>query len=208
MKRILILVSVLALQFSMGGLAIAADGDDSKPGLYLQGAFAGQAKTLNDIPGSIDDDFNASYGGSIAVGYFLTDFLALQGRLGFISDPFTATGRNDAFGSADPDVWQMQYTAGVKLYPFNLGGSAGGLLQPYAIGALGGQTLFASNDGFSDSSTAFLLELGGGLDLMFTDSLGVFGEVTYNYISWSSAFTSDDYSGNGMGWQIGVTYRF
>ncbi|MAI79070.1 MAG: hypothetical protein CL917_09020, partial [Deltaproteobacteria bacterium] len=45
MKRILILVSVLALQFSMGGLAIAADGDDSKPGLYLQGAFAGQAKT-------------------------------------------------------------------------------------------------------------------------------------------------------------------
>ena len=156
MKRILILVSVLALQFSMGGLALAADGDASKPGLYLQGAFAGQAKTFDDI----DPGADATYGGSLAVGYFLTDFLALQGRLGFITSPLDAPG---------VDSWQMQYTAGVKFYPFNLGGSAGGLLQPYAIGALGGQTLFASGGGNSDSTTAFLLELGGGLDLMFTD---------------------------------------
>ena len=202
MKRILILVSVLVLQFSMGGLALAADDDDSKPGLYLQGAFAGQAKTFDDIdPGS-----DATYGGSIAVGYFLTDFLALQGRLGFISDPFQS-----AFLVAGTDAWQMQYTAGVKLYPFNLGGSAGGLLQPYAIGALGGQTLFQSGQGtWTTGQTFFLLELGGGLDLMFTDNLGVFGEVTYNYLNLSENnwFQTQSYSGNGMGWQIGITYRF
>ena len=206
MKRILVLVSILALQFSMGGLALAADDDDSKPGLYLQGAFMGQAKTLDDIDPSVDSD--STYGGSLAVGYFLTDFLALQGRLGFMSSPVNL--------GPGVDSWMMTYTVGVKLYPFNLGGSAGGLLQPYAIAALGGQTWFASADvgsgtNLSDSETAFLLELGGGLDLMFTDNLGVFGEVTYNYLNYSTSDwwgPNESWSGNGVGYQIGITYRF
>ena len=184
----------------MGGLALAADGDDSKPGLYLQGAFAGQAKTFDDVP---DQIAHGTYGGSLAVGYFLTDFLAVQGRLGFISSPFDVPAVS---------MWQMQYTAGVKLYPFNLGGSAGGLLQPYGIAALGGQTRFQSGDDtWTTSETAFLLELGGGLDLMFTQNLGVFGEVTYNYLNYSDSVwwgENDSWSGNGMGWQIGITYRF
>ena len=199
MKRILILVSILVLQFSMGGLALAADGDDSKPGLYLQGAFAGQAKTFDDVP---DQIAHGTYGGSLAVGYFLTDFLAVQGRLGFISSPFDVPAVS---------MWQMQYTAGVKLYPFNLGGSAGGLLQPYGIAALGGQTLFQSgHDTLTSSETYLLVELGGGLDLMLSKSLGLFGEVTYNYLNHSKNnwWQADSYSGNGMGWQVGITYRF
>ena len=46
---------------------------------------------------------------------------------------------------------------------------------------------------------------------------GFFGEVTYDYLNFSSSSylgipieSSErrDWSGNGVGWQVGVTYRF
>ena len=229
MKRILILVSVLVLQFSMGGLAIAADGDDSKPGLYLQGAFAGQADTFSDMDNSRDSGKTA-YGGSLAVGYFITNWLAVQGRVGVISNPINLYDVDwpqwQCTGNASCSSLQLQYTAGVKIYPLSLlKQSASGLIQPYAIGSLGGQTQFVRVDNLptglgpwtTSSTTFFLLELGGGVDLMFTDNIGLFGEVTYNYLNFSSnnylgfpvpPDERKDWSGNGVGWQLGITYRF
>jgi len=227
MKRNLLLVSVLALHFSVGGLAIAAE--KSKPGLYLQGAFTGQADTFSDMDSSRESGKTA-YGGSIAVGYFITDWLAVQGRVGIISNPVDLydvdwTGWQCG-GVTTCSSWQMQYTAGVKVYPLSLlTQGASGLIQPYAIGALGGQTQFVRTDNLpaglnawtTSSSTYFLLEVGGGVDLMFTSNIGLFGEVTYDYLNFSNdswlgfpipADERRDWSGNGVGWQVGITYRF
>lgn len=197
MKRIITIISVVLLQTMVVAPTFA--------GGYIQGAFAGQADTFKDIDPA-DLSSQTAYGGSLAGGYFFTDWLAVQARLGFLDSPADLSGTGIS-------GWQMMYTGGVKIYPFNLGGS-GGLLQPYGIAALGGQTLFFSSDiagiSFGDSKTAFLLELGGGLDLMFGDHFGLFGEVTYNYVHFSDVdLTNDDsWSGNGVGWQIGVTFRF
>ena len=195
MKRIAILVSVLLLQLSAVGAA-TADGDSS-PGLYVQGAFAMQASTgdVKDALESAGSDANF-YGGSLALGYFVTDWMAVQARLQFLSGP----------SDGAIDTWNMLYSGAVKVYPFNLGGGAGGLLQPYGIFGIGGQTLFASDSGVDGSQTAFLLEVGGGLDLMLSNHLGVFGEVTYEYLNDSSYGFSD--STNAVGVNIGVTYRF
>ena len=195
MKRIAILVSVLLLQLSAVGAA-SADGESS-PGLYVQGAFAMQASTgdVKDALESAGSDANF-YGGSLALGYFVTDWMAVQARLQFLSGP----------SDGAIDTWNMLYSGAVKVYPFNLGGGAGGLLQPYGIFGIGGQTLFASDSGVDGSQTAFLLEVGGGLDLMLSNHLGVFGEVTYEYLNDSSYGFSD--STNAVGVNIGVTYRF
>ena len=203
MKRIAILVSVLLLQLSAVGAA-TADGDSS-PGLYVQGAFAMQATTgdVKDGLESFGSDANF-YGGSLALGYFVTDWMAIQARLQFLSGP------NASMLGASLDTWNMLYSGAVKVYPFNLGGSAGGLLQPYGIFGIGGQTLFATASGgglsATDSETAFLLEVGGGLDLMLSNHVGVFGEVTYEYLNSSSL--GFDGSTNAVGVNIGVTYRF
>ena len=199
MKRIAILVSVLLLQISVVGAATADS--DSSPGLYLQGAFAMQSMTGNvkDALEGNGSDANF-YGGSLAIGYFLTDWLALQGRLQFLSGP-TLPG---AFGGT-VDTWNMLYSGAVKVYPFNLGGGAGGLLQPYGIFGIGGQTTFVS-DLDALSSTLFLLEVGGGLDLMLGSNFGVFGEVTYEYLN-DSTYGFDD-SANAVGVNAGITYRF
>ncbi|MEE3328601.1 MAG: outer membrane beta-barrel protein [Myxococcota bacterium] len=228
MKRIALLVSVLVLQFSVSGLIFAADAP--KPGLYLQGAFTGQADTFSDV-GESRDSGKTAYGGSFAVGYFITKWLAVQGRVGVISNPIDLynvdfTGWQCGVGNSTCSSWQLQYTAGVKIYPLSLlTQNASGLFQPYAIGALGGQTQFIRTDNLppgvnvwtTSSSTYFLLELGGGLDLMLTRNFGFFGEVTYDYLNFSSSSylgipieSSErrDWSGNGVGWQVGVTYRF
>ena len=204
MKRIAILVSVLLLQLSVVGAA-TADGDSS-PGLYLQGAFAMQATTgdVKDALESVGSDANF-YGGSLAVGYFMTDWLAVQARLQFLSGPNGSAG-----GGVTLDTWNMLYTGAVKVYPFNLGGGAGGLLQPYGIFGIGGQTLFGTLSGgglsATDSDTAFLIEVGGGLDLMLGSNFGVFGEVTYEYLNDNSLGFDD--STNAVGVNAGITYRF
>ena len=143
---------------------------------------------------------------------FLTDWLALQGRLQFLSGP-GASGTFDIpwLGpvSGSVSTWNMLYTGAVKVYPFNLGGG-GGLLQPYGIFGIGGQTLFASGSAGglsgSDSKTLFLLEVGGGLDLMLSQNLGLFGEVTYEYLN-DTEYDLDN-SANAVGVNIGITYRF
>ena len=184
----------------MGGLALAADGDDSKPGLYLQGAFAMQATTGN-VKTALESVGSSSnfYGGSLAVGYFITDWLAVQGRVQLLSGPSQ---------SSLVTTWNMLYSGAVKVYPLNLGGSDDGFLQPYGIIGIGGQTLFASAGGFTDSTTAFLLEVGGGLDLMLTQDFGLFGEVTYEYLNDSDYSFNDSTSTNAIGLNVGISYRF
>ena len=210
MKRIAILVSVLSIQVSMAGAATAADGET--PGLYLQGAFAMQATTgdLKDAIDTIDGDTNF-YGGSLALGYFLTDWLALQARIQFLSG--TGTGTFTPPPGLDISTYNLLYTGAVKVYPLSLlTGSADGLIQPYAILGIGGQTFTASLDLGSGtwlgsgSTTGFLLEAGGGVDVMLSQSFGIFGEVTYDYAN-DSDFTITE-SASSIGMNAGITYRF
>ena len=207
MKRIAILVSVLLLQISVVGAATADS--DSSPGLYLQGAFAMQA-TTGDLEAAINSFGGDSnyYGGSLAIGYFFTDWLAIQARIQFLSGP--GTGNLDT-GGLDVSIYNALYTGAVKVYPLALlTQSSDGLIQPYGILGIGGQTLSVSVDGLgpwaTGGTTAFLLEVGGGVDFMLSQKFGIFGEATYDYTN------DSDYSFSGsagaVGVNVGITYRF
>ena len=179
MKRLSIVLSILMFQ---AAVALPSFADDSSPGFYTQAAFAIQFQT--DSVGNLGSS-NELYGGSIALGYFLTDWLALQGRAQFID--------------SGADTMTYIYTAAAKLYVLNLlVDDPNGLIQPYAIGGIGGYTI----DGGGLSTSNFTLELGAGLDLMFTDNLGVFGEFNYQFVDIQVQ------SANNIGMNIGVTYRF
>ena len=179
MKRLSIVLSILMFQ---AAVALPSFADDSSPGFYTQAAFAIQFQTDSINLGNNADEL---YGGSIALGYFLTDWLALQGRAQFID--------------STQNSMTYIYTAAAKLYLLNLlVDDPNGLIQPYAIGGIGGYT----GDQGGSSQTQFTLELGAGLDLMFTDNLGVFGEFNYQFVDIQVQ------SANNIGMNIGVTYRF
>ncbi len=171
-------------------------------GAYVQGAFALQWPT-----GDVKDAYNSGdistnfLGGSLAGGAFLTDWLAVGGRVQIIDQRETTVNFVGGTGS----LLAILYSANVKLYPFNLGGS-GGLLQPYAIVGLGGQTTTATNCDFCSSDTSFLFELGGGLDVMLGDRFGLFAEFEYQLVT--DYLSADIGSANQLGLLMGITYRF
>ena len=197
MKRLSIVLSILMFQAAMALPALAqSSSDEFKPGAYVQGQFAGQFLTGNvsDIVkgGGFDTGY---YGGGIAAGYFLTNWLALQARANFLSSPF-------------PDIMTVIYTVDAKLYVLNLFmRDANGLLQPYAIAGLGGYSSIGTDFGLPFAAdTQFTFELGAGLDLMLTNHFGLFGEFNWQYINLpSGAGISDP---NNIGINIGATYRF
>ena len=166
----------------------------------MQATTGDLKKAINEL--EADANF---YGGSLAVGYFMTDWLALQARVQFLS----GTGIGDTPNPANLDVstYNVLYTGAVKLYPLALlTQNAGGQIQPYAIFGIGGQSTLVSVDFFGTGTTAFLLEVGGGLDLMFNSNFGVFGEVTYNYLNNTNFGFSETASAVGV--NAGITYHF
>ena len=213
MKKLGILSAILFFQISVVGVATAQN--ESKPGLYLQGAFATQITTGNQKQ-SIEDNGGDTnfYGGSVAVGYFLADWLAVQARIQFLSGP--GTGDIDTAG-VDITMYNVLYTGAVKLYPLALlTQSADGPIQPYAIFGVGGQTFSISDSYFSidpgdryypTSNTNFLLEAGAGIDVMFSQNFGLFGEATYEYIDWEG-FNLVGNKVSAVGVNVGITYRF
>ncbi len=208
MKRLSIGLSILMVHAAMALPALAQDSSDEfTPGAYVQAAFAVQFQT-SDVKLAFSNSGleNQAYGGSIAAGYFLTNWLALQARAQFIdSGSVTAGGQTVS-------TMTYIYTADAKLYVLNLlMNNPNGLIQPYAIAGLGGYSLTYNLDGFNipglgSATTQFTFELGAGLDLMFTDHLGVFGEFNWQYITTPSEFNINAPSNVGM--NIGVTYRF
>ena len=196
MKRLSIVLSILMFQAAMALPALAqSSSDEFSPGFYAQAGFAIQFQT-SDISLVASNNGNQAYGGSIAAGYFLTNWLALQGRAQFID-----SGAN---------TLTYIYSADAKLYVLNLlMSNPNGLIQPYAIAGLGGYTITSDLGNFigGSSQTWFTLELGAGLDLMFTEHLGLFGEFNYQYINASST-TNIFTDANNIGMNMGVTYRF
>ena len=195
MKRFSIVLSILMFQAAMALPALAQDSSDEfKPGAYVQGQFAAQFLTGDASQIATDSGY---YGGGVAAGYFLTNWLALQGRVNFIDS-----------SSLIPNSFTTIYTADVKIYVLNLlMSNANGLLQPYAIGGIGGLTTSENvlNTGIWASGTYFTFELGGGLDLMLTDHLGLFGEFNWQYVNLGFTGVSNP---NNIGINIGATYRF
>ena len=85
MKRLSIVLSILMFQAAMALPALAqSSSDEFKPGAYVQGQFAAQFLTGDASQITTDSGY---YGGGIAGGYFLTHWLALQGRANFIAGP-------------------------------------------------------------------------------------------------------------------------
>ena len=202
MKRLSIVLSILMFQAAMALPALAqSSSDEFKPGAYVQGQFAAQFLTGNvsDIvkAGGFDTGY---YGGGIAAGYFLTNWLALQARANFVS--------NGSVNGISLDSLTAIYTVDAKLYVLNLFmRDANGLLQPYAIAGLGGYSSIGTDFGLPFAAdTQFTFELGAGLDLMLTNHFGLFGEFNWQYINLpSGAGISDP---NNIGINIGATYRF
>ena len=153
MKRLSIVLSILMFQAAMALPALAqSSSDEFSPGFYAQAGFAIQFQT-SDISLVASNNGNQAYGGSIAAGYFLTNWLALQGRAQFID-----SGAN---------TLTYIYSADAKLYVLNLlMSNPNGLIQPYAIAGLGGYTITSDLGNFigGSSQTWFTLELGAGLD--------------------------------------------
>ena len=199
MKRLSIVLSILIFQAAMALPALAQDSSDEfKPGAYVQGQFAAQFLT-----GDASDLFKNNgldtgyYGGGIAAGYFLTNWLALQARANFLSSPF-------------PEVMTVIYTVDAKLYVLNLFmRDANGLLQPYAIAGLGGFSIIGTNFNQAfNADTWFTFELGGGLDLMLTNHFGLFGEFNWQYVDTGPILNTNINSPNNIGINFGATYRF
>ena len=101
MKRLSIVLSILMFQ---AAVALPSFADDSSPGFYTQAAFAIQFQTDSIV--NLGNGADELYGGSIALGYFLTDWLALQGRAQFID--------------STQNSMTYIYTAAAKLYLLNL----------------------------------------------------------------------------------------
>ena len=199
MKRLSIVLSILMFQAAVALPALAqSSSDEFKPGAYVQAAFAAQFSTSDLVDVTLSGD-SAAFGGSIAGGYFLTNWLAVQGRAQFIDT-----------GSLGP-ISSLTYIYGAqaKLYVLNLlMSNPNGLIQPYAIAGIGGLSVTGSGFGFTDSENFFTFELGAGLDLMFTNHLGLFGEFNWQYINANQFFGTPVDSPNNIGMNIGVTYRF
>ena len=204
MKRFSIVLSILMFQAAMALPALAQDSSDEfKPGAYVQGQFAAQFLTgdASDVfkSGGFDTGF---YGGGIAAGYFLTNWLALQARANFIS--------NGSVGGVSLDSLTAIYTVDAKLYVLNLFmRDANGLLQPYAIAGLGGYSIVGTNTNLPfNADTYFTFELGAGLDLMLTNHFGLFGEFNWQYVDTGPILNTNVNSPNNIGINIGATYRF
>ena len=196
MKRLSIVLSILMFQAAMALPALAQDSSDEfKPGAYVQAQFAAQFLTGDASQLTTDSGY---YGGGVAGGYFLTHWLAVQGRANFISN------------GSGADSLTAIYTADVKLYVLNLFmGDANGLLQPYAIAGLGGFSIIGTNTNLPfDSETYFTFELGGGLDLMLTNHFGLFGEFNWQYVDTGPILNTNVNSPNNIGINFGATYRF
>jgi hypothetical protein len=149
MQYVRALLAMAALAVVWSSPAIAG-GDGN--GFYIRG---GAAMGWNNIPSGTNGGFEAG------AGIRLAPALAIEGNFVFV----TGGGTDSYLGTVD-----------AKLYPFMITASdSNGLLQPYVRVGIGGGG--ASLAAFSTG--AFVARFGGGLDLMITDKLGAYGDVSY-----------------------------
>lgn len=177
MKRIG-LAALAAAVVSMGmSSAQAAEG----LGPYVRGGVAlGWANVDDDFVGAaVSNSVNAGF--NIAGGFRFMPALAAEAEFYYVTG-----GDVQVFGATVPGAETNAYafTANLKLYPLMLtSDDATGFLQPYATVGIGGGSGELKTSGFgaqfAGSEGTFLARFGAGLDLMFTDHIGAYGDGAY-----------------------------
>lgn len=171
---------ILALVLTLAAPAAFAQ-DFDRAGAYaaLNGVYA--VELFDDVPSSLVDN---GVGVSARLGYRFGPVLAVEGQVDWSGDFVDCCGA---------DVTQTLITLNGKLY-FPVG-----RIQPYGLVGVGVD--FAKASPGSDEED-FVAKLGGGLDLYFTEQLGLLAEVTYNLPTGDL----DEAEYLSIGW--GLFYRF
>ena len=167
-RRSLVALGALLLLTPMTALA------EGGTGAFVQGGVALGWANPTSAFGAVSNGVNPGF--NIAVGYRFIPAIAVEGGFTFLT-----AGSISAGGVTVPGVETQAFAGDVslKVYPFMFGADdASGLLQPYLRAGIGGGSGEVKNSGLPSEGT-FLGRFGGGLDVMFTDNLGVFADGSY-----------------------------
>jgi len=176
-KRVVPILLTMMIGLMVGTIAQAEgeENSDVVSGPYIRG---GVSFAFPNIDGA---DLDTQYGFTAAGGY--------QFAPAFASDVEVAwTGGGDVPGlSASSFVVLVNG----RLYPLALFGGAGDFfIKPYGLAGIGAG--WAKIHSVGTSNASFVYNLGGGVDVMLGDTLGIYGEVSYK------GYTSDSTTLNGL----------
>jgi opacity protein-like surface antigen len=154
--------------------------DVGRPGPYLQagGVYAfenfGGFERFAVGPGNTDIAHDNSWGYQVRGGYRVHPMVAVETEwehyLDFESDP--DRGSPGDFAGLDLEAWML--SANGKFYPLD------GRIQPYALFGMGWQHAeFERGDNWELNDDAFALRFGVGVDVYFTEMIGMAAEGGY-----------------------------
>jgi opacity protein-like surface antigen len=163
MNRAIRTIGLLAglLAFLPSGVR-AEDSTRSRPGLYANLGPVGSFAAF-DVPSTAGQQ--DSWGLDARVGYRFHPHLAAEAQYQWAARFEVTSG-----GATQEVVTTHAVTANGKIFIFQ------GPLQPYILLGLG---LVNANFRHSSDHTAPAFRAGGGVQILFTDHIGIYGDITY-----------------------------
>jgi opacity protein-like surface antigen len=174
---------------------------------FIGSTFAGE---LNDVDLDESTQNKLSWGGSLmwmgeGIAGFEVDF-------GYTPEFFFSDNDNEVDFIGDGNVTTFMVNAVIGI---PIGGDSGAGIRPYATGGLGliRQSVDEVIDVFDADNNSLGFNVGGGLMGMFTDNVGIRGDIRWfrQFRNESDGLDDLDFDLSGLSfWRgtVGVTFRF